>query len=221
MAVTRRGSRGVGGQPLLQSTHPRRNVSTVLDQIVQSQDDEPEDATSRITGAAGGIGHLAEQIARTRGAYVIGAARAVNHPLLAELGTDETINYTPQELGDVTHDVDVVLDLAGGQTPLRAVPTLRDGGLLIAATSGRDLASQAAGDRVHVTYILVEPDRAGLEPSPSSPTAASYACTSPRPSTWRKPHARTNSARPGRRKASSWSQSTKTPTRLLHRGVLR
>jgi NADPH:quinone reductase-like Zn-dependent oxidoreductase len=116
-----------------------------------------------ITGAAGGIGHLAVQIAKTRGAYVIGAARAAKHALLAKLGTDETIDYTTQPLGDVARDIDVVLDLAGGQTPLRAMPALRDGGLLIAVTSGGELASEAAGGRVRVTYVLVEPDRVGLE----------------------------------------------------------
>jgi NADPH:quinone reductase-like Zn-dependent oxidoreductase len=116
-----------------------------------------------ITGAAGGIGHLAVQIAKTRGAYVIGAARAAKHPLLARVGADETIDYTQHELGDVARDADVVLDLAGGQAPLCALPTLRDGGLLITVTSGGDATSEAAGDRVRVTYILVEPDRASLE----------------------------------------------------------
>jgi NADPH:quinone reductase-like Zn-dependent oxidoreductase len=43
------------------------------------------------------------------------------------------------------------------------LPSLRDGGLLIAITSGGDQASEAAGDRVRVAYMLVEPDRADLE----------------------------------------------------------
>jgi len=116
-----------------------------------------------ITGAGGGIGHLAVQIAKTLGAYVIGAARAARHPLLVELGADETIDYTKQELADVVRDIDVVLDLAGGETATRALPTLRDRGLLIAITSGGDQASEAAGDRVRVAYMLVEPDRADLE----------------------------------------------------------
>jgi NADPH:quinone reductase-like Zn-dependent oxidoreductase len=116
-----------------------------------------------ITGAAGGIGHLAVQIAKSRGTYVIGAARAAKHSLLAALGADETIDHTQQDLEGLARDIDVVLDLVGGQTPLRALPALRDGGLLITVTSGGDAASEAAGDRVQVKYILVEPDRAGLE----------------------------------------------------------
>lgn len=43
------------------------------------------------------------------------------------------------------------------------MPTLRDGGLLIAVTSGGDRASEAADERVCVKYMLVEPDRGGLE----------------------------------------------------------
>jgi NADPH:quinone reductase-like Zn-dependent oxidoreductase len=116
-----------------------------------------------ITGAAGGIGHLAVQIAKAQGAYVIGAARAAKHALLIELGADETVDYTQASLADAVRDVDIALDLAGGDTPLRTVPTLRDGGLLVSVTSGSDLASDAAGDRVRVVYMLVEPDRANLE----------------------------------------------------------
>lgn len=59
-----------------------------------------------ITGAAGGIGHLAVQIAKTRGVYVIGAAaRAAKHALLAELGADDTIDYTEQELEAAVRDM--------------------------------------------------------------------------------------------------------------------
>jgi NADPH:quinone reductase-like Zn-dependent oxidoreductase len=116
-----------------------------------------------ITGAAGGIGHLAVQIAKAHGAYVIGAARATKHAFLIELGADETVDYTQASLADAVRDIDIVLDLAGGDTPLRTLPTLRDGGLLVSVTSGSDLASDAAGDRVRVVYMLVEPDRANLE----------------------------------------------------------
>jgi len=116
-----------------------------------------------ITGAAGGIGHLAVQIARARGAYVIGAASAAKHGLLNELGADEVVDHRRDELGAAARDVDVVLELAGGDAPVHALPTLRDGGLLVSVTSGGDAAAQAAAGRVRVKYMLVEPDRAGLE----------------------------------------------------------
>jgi NADPH:quinone reductase-like Zn-dependent oxidoreductase len=116
-----------------------------------------------IHAAAGGIGHLAVQIAKARGAYVIGTARAVNHAFLFELGADEAIDYTAREPAEVVGDVDVVLDLAGGTTALRSLPALRDGGLLIGVSSGTDAAAEAAAGRVRVTYLLVEPDHRGLE----------------------------------------------------------
>ena len=116
-----------------------------------------------IHGAAGGIGHLAVQIAKARGAYVIGTARSSKHRFLHELGLDEAIDHTRYEAAAVVRDVDVVLDLVGGETALRSLAALRDGGLLIGVSSGTDAAQVAAAGRVRVTYLLVEPDHRGLE----------------------------------------------------------
>jgi NADPH:quinone reductase-like Zn-dependent oxidoreductase len=118
-----------------------------------------------IHAAAGGVGHLAVQIAKSRGAHVTGTARATHHDRLTELGVDEAIDYTSQDVGATIRGVDLVLDLVGGDTGLDSLPTLRDGGLLIAIPSSSDLAplQEAAGDRVRVTNMLVEPDRTGIE----------------------------------------------------------
>lgn len=116
-----------------------------------------------IQGAAGGIGHLAVQIAKARGATVLGTARADRHRFLAALGVDVALDYaTGPAAGDIG-EVDVVLDLVGGDTAVRSLPAIRDGGLLIGVSSGTDRAREAAGDRVRVTYLLVEPDHGGLE----------------------------------------------------------
>lgn len=118
-----------------------------------------------ILAAAGGVGHLAVQIAKARGAYVIGTARSVKHPFLSELGADETIDYTSEPVEERVRDADVVLDLVGGETGLRALAVARDGGIFIAVPSASALEPlrEAAGGRVRVTNILVEPDRTGLE----------------------------------------------------------
>jgi NADPH:quinone reductase-like Zn-dependent oxidoreductase len=124
-------------------------------------------ATDRvlINGAAGGVGHLAVQIAKSRGAYVIGTARAEKHAFLGEIGVDEAVDYTQDTLGDVVRGVDAALDLVGGSATHEALRCVRDEGLLIGVSSGRDIPAlrEAAGGRVRVTGILVEPDRAGLE----------------------------------------------------------
>lgn len=116
-----------------------------------------------IHAAAGGVGHLAVQIAKAAGAYVIGTARPQHHDWLRELGADELIDYTSEPTDQA--DVDVILDLVGGTVGLESLPSLRDGGLIITIPSGTDIAplQQAAGDRVRVTGLLVEPDRLGME----------------------------------------------------------
>lgn len=118
-----------------------------------------------VTAAGGGVGHLAVQVAKARGAYVIGTARRVKHQFLRELGADEVIDYTATDVARATGDLDLVVDLLGGQSSVRAVPTLRPGGLLVPVTGGGDPAihTAAAAHGVRVARFLVEPDHAGLE----------------------------------------------------------
>ena len=118
-----------------------------------------------ILGAAGGVGHLAVQIAKARGAHVLGTARAAKHGFLAEVGVDEAIDYTTDDVAGRAGVVDVVFDLVGGETGRTALPALRDGGILVVAPSFSAIGPlrEAAGGRVRVTGILVEPDRLGLE----------------------------------------------------------
>ena len=61
-----------------------------------------EDQTVAIGAAAGGVGHLAVQIAVARGAEVIGIASAANHDFVRSLGADHVIDY---------HDGDVAEEL--------------------------------------------------------------------------------------------------------------
>jgi NADPH:quinone reductase-like Zn-dependent oxidoreductase len=118
-----------------------------------------------IHAAAGGVGHLAVQIARSRGAYVIGTASSAKHRMLGELGLDEAINYRGTEFEHVLDPVDVVLDLVGGDVALRSLDVLRPGGLLVSVpsrTAGEALAA-AAERGIRATGMLVEPDGHGLE----------------------------------------------------------
>jgi NADPH:quinone reductase-like Zn-dependent oxidoreductase len=118
-----------------------------------------------ILGAAGGVGHLAVQIAKSRGAYVIGTASAGKHAFLADLGADDAVDYTSEAIEERVRDADVLLDTVGGEGTAAALGALRDGGLAIVVPSVSnvdDLRAQV-GDRVRITGLLVEPDRAGLE----------------------------------------------------------
>ena len=116
-----------------------------------------------VLAAAGGVGHLAVQIAKAQGAHVIGTARTEKHPFLASLGADEAVDYTTGPLADRVDKSDVVLDLVGGETAADALATLRDGGTFVTVTGAADdLRGQASG-RVRLAGILVEPDRLGME----------------------------------------------------------
>lgn len=118
-----------------------------------------------IHAAAGGVGHLAVQIAKSRGAYVIGTDGPQHQEYLASIGVDEPVDYTRQDVTKTLRDVDAVLDLVGGRTGLASLPVLRDGGILISVPSATDIAParEAAAGRVRVTGIFVEPDRLALE----------------------------------------------------------
>ena len=61
-----------------------------------------------VHAAAGGVGHLAVQLAKARGAYVLGTARAGKHEFLRDLGVDEPIDYAEVAFEDVAKDVDLV-----------------------------------------------------------------------------------------------------------------
>ncbi|MEV6427055.1 NADP-dependent oxidoreductase [Nocardia sp. NPDC051463] len=117
-----------------------------------------------IHAAAGGVGHFAVQIAKARGAYVIGTASAANHEFLRTLGVDEAIDYRTTDFAAAARAVDVVLDSIDDENSLRSLHTLRPGGLLISlrAFGPTDLAAEADKLGVRAVRMLVEDDHAGM-----------------------------------------------------------
>ncbi len=87
--------------------------------------------TVLIHAAAGGVGHLAVQLAKWRGARVIGTASGRNLAFLKQLGVDEAIDYTTTRFEDVVREVDVVLDTMGGDIQQRSWQVLKPGGILV------------------------------------------------------------------------------------------
>lgn len=114
-----------------------------------------------VHAAAGGVGHLAVQIAKARGAYVIGTASAAKHGLLRELGADEVIDYRTTDFEDAVSDVDVVIDAIGGGYARRSLKVLRPGGHLVTLPGPEGIPEDTEG--VHAAWVLVEPDLGGLE----------------------------------------------------------
>ncbi|WP_133906059.1 NADP-dependent oxidoreductase [Actinophytocola oryzae] len=104
-----------------------------------------------IHAAAGGVGHLAVQIAKSRGAHVIATASAAKHDFVRGLGADEVIDYRTKDFTEETGELDVVLDTIAGDYAAKSRSLLRPGGTYISLADPTDEA-----------FLLVEPDHAGM-----------------------------------------------------------
>ncbi|MFF1478091.1 tetratricopeptide repeat protein [Streptomyces sp. NPDC058301] len=84
-----------------------------------------------VHAAAGGVGHLAVQIAKAHGAYVVGTARSAHHAFLHDLGIDEVVDYTATDFTQEVSGIDIVVDPIGGDYGLRSLRVLAPGGILV------------------------------------------------------------------------------------------
>jgi NADPH:quinone reductase-like Zn-dependent oxidoreductase len=118
-----------------------------------------------ITGASGGVGSMAVQLAKAKGAFVIATASGKNEEFVRSLGADEFVDYTREKFEERVREVDVVYDTVGGDTLERSFETLRRGGCLVTtvtrsvvAVSGKVAAILATSNRpasMVVWFILV------------------------------------------------------------------
>jgi NADPH:quinone reductase-like Zn-dependent oxidoreductase len=117
-----------------------------------------------VQAAAGGVGHLAVQVAKARGAYVIATASPGKHDFVRSLGADEVLDYAAEGVASSVRDLDVLLGLVSSASDLAWMPALREGGLLIAVPGGvaGPIVGEAARLGVRISAMLVEPDQVGL-----------------------------------------------------------
>jgi NADPH:quinone reductase-like Zn-dependent oxidoreductase len=114
-----------------------------------------------IHGAAGGVGGFAVQLAHRRGAHVIGTVSPTNVETARELGADEVIDHTRTRFEDVTAQVDLVFDTAGGDRLERSPAVLGSGGRLVSVAE-EPPRDRAAGSGITAVYFVVEPNREQL-----------------------------------------------------------
>lgn len=111
-----------------------------------------------IHGAAGGVGHVAVQLAKLRGADVLATASPRNHQFLIGLGADQVIDYTTDWIGSAARDLDVILDPIGGPAAADLLRALRPGGTLVTLKGADPRHDAAARDRYNVARTYVAPD---------------------------------------------------------------
>jgi NADPH:quinone reductase-like Zn-dependent oxidoreductase len=98
-----------------------------------------------IHAASGGVGTFAVQLAKWKGAYVIGTTSEKNIDLVKQLGADEVIDYNNEQFDEKLKDIDLVFDMVGGDTQTRSIKVLKDGGRLVTTVKPED--SQEAKDK--------------------------------------------------------------------------
>ena len=96
-----------------------------------------------IHGGSGGVGHLAVQFAKVKGAWVATTCGKDAVDFVKSLGADEVIDYEKHKFEDHVKDIDLVYDLIGGDTRQRSWAVLKPGGKLV--TTVRDGQAQAQG----------------------------------------------------------------------------
>src|SRR3954465_5470974 len=108
-------------------------------------------------GAAGAVGSMVAQLARSAGAWVIGTGRAADRQKALDFGAQEFVDLENDVLEDVG-GVDLAFDLIGGDIGRRSAGLIRAGGTLVSVV-GPPEARPAAGLAVD---FVVESDRAQL-----------------------------------------------------------
>ena len=116
--------------------------------------------TALIAGAAGGVGHFAVQLAKHAGARVIGTGSSRNREFVLELGADEYVDYTQQDVAEAVSDVDLAFDTVGGDTTQSLVPTLREGGVIVTiANAPPEDAARESGARAELLVTSPNSDQ--------------------------------------------------------------
>lgn len=114
-----------------------------------------------VQAAAGGVGSLAVQLAKARGAIVAGTASGANQDLLRELGVDTPIDYSTTRFEDVVSGLDAVLESQGGEIRQRSWGVLRPGGIMVSIL-GPLPPEDAEAHGVRGTHLLVKPNGAQM-----------------------------------------------------------
>jgi NADPH:quinone reductase-like Zn-dependent oxidoreductase len=110
-----------------------------------------------IHGAAGGVGSVAVQLAREAGARVIGTGRAAHRQTVLDLGAHFFVDLHQDRLEDIG-EVDMVLDVMGGQILDRSAALVRSGGALVSIAEPPPVPP----GNTRAVFFVVEPDRAAL-----------------------------------------------------------
>lgn len=110
-----------------------------------------------IHAGAGGVGSIAVQLARAKGAHVTATASAGKADLVRSLGADEVIDYRSQDFSKLAKDMDVVFDTIGGEAQERSWSVLKPNGMLVSITD-RPSEERAKAEGKRAGYVFIDPN---------------------------------------------------------------
>lgn len=91
-----------------------------------------------ITGASGGVGTFAVQIAKAIGARVTGVCSTAKVDLVRSIGADDVVDYTREDFADRAHAYDLILDIGGNPSLSRLRRALAPRGTVVIAGGEED-----------------------------------------------------------------------------------
>lgn len=112
--------------------------------------------TVLIHGGAGGVGMFAVQFAKQKGATVYATCSDTDKSFVSGLGANTVIDYKNERFETIAKNVDVVLDLIGGETQERSWQAIKPGGILVGATAPPS-PEKAAAHGVRAAMVQVKP----------------------------------------------------------------
>lgn len=110
-----------------------------------------------IHAGAGGVGSIAIQLAKAKGAHVTATASAAKAALVKSLGADDVIDYRNQDFAKVAREMDVVFDTIGGDTQDKSWGTLKTGGMLVSITD-RPSEDRDKAEGKRAGYVFIGPN---------------------------------------------------------------
>ncbi len=108
-----------------------------------------------VLGAAGGVGTMAVQLAKWKGAMVVGTCSEGKAAFVKSLGADEVVDYKARK---VEGKFDVVLDCVGGKTLDEGWEYVKHGGILVSVSEPVDSRKEKQFSGIRSLFFIVDPD---------------------------------------------------------------
>lgn len=115
-----------------------------------------------IHAAAGGVGHMAVQFAKWKGAYIYGTASKSNHDFIKDLGVDVAIDYKSQDFTEVAKDIDIVVASVAGDTLTNSTKVLSKNGR-IGVIAGHDQIESIKSQGIDIRGMRANPSGKQLD----------------------------------------------------------